>query len=72
MCDFKYPFPPAEVVETFRLYYGPTQRGFEALDTDEQTALQNDLERLWSEHNRATDNTTQVAGEYLEVVATKN
>jgi len=30
------------------------------------------LERLWAEHNQATDGTTLVAGEYLEVIATRN
>ena len=30
-----------------------------------------DLERLWAEHNLASDGTTHVEGEYLEVVATK-
>lgn len=71
MCDFKYPFPPAEVVETFRRYYGPTQRAFAAIDDNAQARLRTDLEQLWSEHNQATDNTTQVDGEYLEVVATR-
>lgn len=72
MADFKYPFPPAEVVETFRMYYGPTQRAFDALDSDGQAALRKDLEQLWSEHNQATDNTTLSQGEYLEVVATRS
>ncbi len=72
MCRFNYPFPPAEVVETFRLYYGPTQRAFDALDTDGQAALRSDLERLWAEHNQATGNTTQVDGEYLEVIAIRD
>jgi SAM-dependent methyltransferase len=71
-CRLKYPFPPAEVVEFFRAYFGPTQRAFEALDAGGQAALRSDLERLWSEHNRATDNTTDVEGEYLEVVATRS
>jgi hypothetical protein len=72
MCSFKYPFPPAEVVEFFRMYYGPTQRTFDALDAGGQAALRNDLERLWAEHNQATNNTTHVEGEYLEVIATTN
>jgi len=72
MCEFNYPFPPAEVVETFRMYYGPTQRAFEALDTDGQVALRKDLEQLWAEQNKATDDTTQVAAEYLEVLATRS
>ena len=71
MCQFRYPFPPAEVVEFFRAYYGPTQRAFGALDGDGQAALRKELERLWSEHNQAADNTTHVEGEYLEVIATK-
>lgn len=71
MCLFKYPFPPAEVVESFRTYYGPTQRAFDALDADAQAALRSDLEQLWTEHNQATDNSTYVEGEYLEVIATR-
>ena len=72
MCRFQYPFPPSEVVEYFRRYYGPTQRAFAALDADGQAALRNDLERLWTENNKATDNTTDVSGEYLEVIATRS
>jgi SAM-dependent methyltransferase len=71
MCPFEYPVPPAEVVESFRMYYGPTQRAFAALDTDGQVALRTDLEKLWTEFNQATDNTTYGEGEYLEVLATK-
>jgi hypothetical protein len=71
-CLFEYPFTPAEVVEFFRLYYGPTQRAFAALDANGQAALRGDLERLWSEHNQAADGTTRVEAEYLEVVATRS
>lgn len=71
MCQFKYPFPPAGVVEYFRTYYGPTRRAFDALDAEAQAALRGDLERLWAEHNRASDDTTHVEGEYLEVLATR-
>ena len=71
MCRFEFPFAPPEVVEHFRTYYGPTQRAFEALDSEGQAALRSDLEQLWSSHNRATDDTTDVEGEYLEVIATK-
>ena len=31
---FTYPFGPAEVVEHFRKYFGPTQKAFESLDHD--------------------------------------
>jgi SAM-dependent methyltransferase len=72
ICPFKYDFLPAEVVEFFRTYYGPTQRAFDALDKSDRAALRMDLERLWFDRNRAGDNTTYVEGEYLEVIATKN
>ena len=71
MSRFELPYSPAEVVEHFRTYYGPTQRAFDALDTNGQAALRTDLENLWAENNQATDNTTLVDGEYLEVLATK-
>jgi len=71
MYPFKYPFPPAEVVEFFRTYYGPTNRAFAALDSDKQAALRSDLERLWSEHNKASDGGTEIEAEYLEVIAVR-
>jgi SAM-dependent methyltransferase len=64
-----FPFSPAEVVEHFRLYYGPTQKAFGALDDNAQAALRKDLEELWSANNQATDGTTDVIAEYLEVIA---
>jgi SAM-dependent methyltransferase len=68
---FEYPFGPAEVVEHFRKYFGPTQKAFEALDENGQAALRSDLEQLWKEANQATDGTTLVESEYLEVRARK-
>src|SRR5258706_1973389 len=56
---FTYPFGPAEVVEHFRMYFGPTQKAFEWLDAGGQDALRADLERLWTEHNKATDGSTK-------------
>ena len=35
----RYPFPPAETVEFFRQYYGPTQRAFASLEVSAQAAL---------------------------------
>jgi SAM-dependent methyltransferase len=66
-----FPFSPAEVVEHFRLYYGPTQKAFGLLDENGQLALRADLERLWTEHNQATDGTTVLDAEYLEVRAVR-
>jgi hypothetical protein len=69
MYPFRFPFPPEAVVEFFRTYVGPVNRAFAALDAEGQAALRRDLEQLWSAHNEATDGTTAVAAEYLEVVA---
>ena len=66
---FRYPFPPAQVVEFFRTYYGPSFKAFAALDAEKQFALQEDLEQLWTAHNTATDGTTAIDSEYLEVIA---
>jgi ubiquinone/menaquinone biosynthesis C-methylase UbiE len=69
--SFQYPFGVPEVIEFFRQYYGPTHRAFAALDSDGQAALRQELEQLWAAHNDATDGTTSIAPEYLEVVATR-
>ncbi|HET6980478.1 MAG TPA: class I SAM-dependent methyltransferase [Pyrinomonadaceae bacterium] len=66
-----FPFAPAEVVEHFRNYYGPTQKAFGALDEEKQAALRKDLEQHWAAHNRATDGTTDLDAEYLEVRAVR-
>ncbi len=71
ICQFNFEFPPTDVVEFFRMYYGPTQRAFAALDESGQDALRKDLVELWSENNQAEDGTTHVEGEYLEVIATR-
>ncbi|HEX4945177.1 MAG TPA: class I SAM-dependent methyltransferase [Blastocatellia bacterium] len=71
MMPFRLDLTPTEVVEYFRQWYGPTQRAFAALDETQQAALRADLEQLWTEHNQATDGTTHVESEYLEVIATR-
>ena len=68
---FSYPFEPAEVVEFFRLYYGPTNRAFAALDDDRRRDLRRTLEALWSSHNLGGSGVTVVKAEYLEVIATR-
>jgi ubiquinone/menaquinone biosynthesis C-methylase UbiE len=67
--QFKYPFMPKEVVEFFRRYFGPTQTAFSRLDEAGQTALAAQLESLWTEYNSASDGTTSVEAEYLDVRA---
>jgi SAM-dependent methyltransferase len=69
--SFTYPFPPAEVVEFFRQYYGPTNRAFASLDECASRTLRYDLEALWSTHNRGGEELTVVSSEYLEVIAVR-
>lgn len=73
MYPFRYPFPPGEVVEFFRSYYGPTVKAFAALEgvDGKAAALRQDLEQLWAEHNTAADGTTALTAEYLQVVAVR-
>jgi hypothetical protein len=65
---FSYPFPPAEVVEFFCRYYGPTNRAFASLDAEGQAQLRQALEALWAAHNRGGADCTMVFAEYLEVI----
>jgi SAM-dependent methyltransferase len=58
-------------LDTFRTYYGPTLKAFEALDLAGQQALAADLLDLAHRHNRATDGTLAVPAEYAEVVAVR-
>jgi SAM-dependent methyltransferase len=68
---FEFPFDPAEVVEFWRVYYGPTNRAFEALAAEpgKQAALRADLEKLWTSKNQAKGGATRVESVYLEVIA---
>jgi SAM-dependent methyltransferase len=68
---FSYPFPPSEVVELFRLCYGPINQAFAALDSAGQEQLRRELEALWSSHNRAGRDCTTVLAEYLEVIGVR-
>ena len=68
---FSYPFPPSEVVEFFLLYYGPTNRAFASLDAGGRGSLRQELEGLWSSHNRAGAGCTTVFAEYLEVLGVR-
>lgn len=67
--SFEYPFAVPEVVEFFRRHYGPVQRAFAALEPSTQEKLRCDLKEVFSEYNRASDGTTKLEAEYLEVIA---
>jgi SAM-dependent methyltransferase len=68
---FEYPFAPAQVVDFFIEYYGPTRRAYGSLNATGQAALHEDLTALWTRNNRATDGKTRVLSEYIEVIGTR-
>jgi len=63
---------PAEFVNLFKLYYGPTMNAFEAANTNGKAAdLQQELENLFTAQNSSTDaNTTSITATYLLVDVT--
>jgi ubiquinone/menaquinone biosynthesis C-methylase UbiE len=67
--ELRFPFPPAAVTELFATCYGPTVATLRAADPDGASRLRDELTRLFQQHNLATDGTTAVAGEYLDVQA---
>jgi SAM-dependent methyltransferase len=69
LITFEYPFGPEETVRQSRLWYGSTPRAFAAPDEAQHDRLRRELEALWAEHNGASDGTTRVESEYLEVTA---
>lgn len=71
LADMMFDFGPTEVVEHFREYFGPTIMAFKAIPKEQHEAYRSDLEALWKENNTATDGTTHVKGEFLEVIAKK-
>jgi hypothetical protein len=58
-------------VEFFRVNYGPMTRAFASIGEEAQRQLRDELTGLWSGDNRATDGTTRVDAEYLQVVAVR-
>jgi len=66
---FEYPSSPAETVELFRTFHGPTAHAFASVGDERRDALRRDLVAHWSDHNRAGLGETRVESEYLEVLA---
>ena len=66
---FEYPCSPAETVQLFRNWYGPTVHVFARIDLERRAMLERELVAHWSEHNHAGPGETRVESEYLEVIA---
>ncbi len=69
---FDYPFEPAEVVDFFAEYYGPSKTAFASLGAREAAELREALIELWAGHNKGGEGLTIVHAEYLEVVGTRS
>lgn len=70
--DFLFRYLSAEHwLDVFRTYYGPTHKAFNALVSEQQLALANDILGLLDKYNVATDGTLIVPSTYLEIVITK-
>ena len=65
---FNFPGSPADFVERFRQYYGPTMNAFEAAQKDGRAAeLQQDLTSLFEAQNTASDGSTSIPATFLQV-----
>lgn len=66
---FNAPYPPKELVNTFKNYYGPTMNAFEAAEKNGKALeLQHELETLFNSQNKSADvNTTSIPATFLRV-----
>jgi SAM-dependent methyltransferase len=62
----------AHWIEVFRTYNGPTQKAFEALDSDGKARLHPDLLQLLESRYVAGPSSLVVPGEYLDAVMTRH
>lgn len=66
---FNAPFPPSELVERFKNYYGPTMNAFEAAEKNGKAIeLQRELEALFNSQNKSqSPHTTSIPATFLRV-----
>ena len=66
---FIAPFPPAQFLDLFRQYYGPTMNAFEAATNNGKAdALQQELTALFNSQNKnGADGTTHIPATFLRV-----
>jgi len=66
---FRASYSPAELVNQFRMYYGPTMNAFEAAEKSGRASdLQHDLIALFNSQNKTTDGrTTSIPASFLKV-----
>ena len=70
---FNFSAPPAELVDDFRLYYGPTMNAFDAAEKNGRAdELRRELEALFTAQNRAPSQTsTSIPATFLRVTVAR-
>jgi SAM-dependent methyltransferase len=70
---FRFASPPAELVDAFRKYYGPTMNAFEAAERNGRSAeLKKELDDLFNSQNKSTAaGATVIPATYLRVAVTR-
>ncbi len=67
--NFMFRYRSAEhFMEYFRTFYGPMQKAFEALDTEGQTSLRNDMMALIKRFDISTNDSLCISSEYAEII----
>ncbi|MBB5687411.1 class I SAM-dependent methyltransferase [Sphingobium boeckii] len=66
---FRHPGPPTDLLDTFRLYYGPTMNAFEAAaQKGLADQLRDELAALFEAQNQGGANSTVIPATYLKVI----
>ena len=69
---FRHSGPPAEFLDLFRHYYGPTMNAFDAAAKDgREEALHAELAELFEAQNRAGPDRTEIPATYLKVTVAR-
>lgn len=70
---FEYACSPAELVDRFRLFYGPTMNAFEAAEKNGKAAdLRRELEQLFiSQNSSGSEDTTKITANFLRITVTR-
>ncbi|MEP6701568.1 MAG: class I SAM-dependent methyltransferase [Betaproteobacteria bacterium] len=70
---FIFASPPGELVDAFRMYYGPTMNAFEAAEKNGKAAeLEKELKALFESQNKSTSKTaTSIPATFLRVTVTR-
>lgn len=70
---FNAPYPPSELVNRFKNYYGPTMNAFEAAEKNGKALdLQRELSVLFESQNKSTvSNTTLITANFLRVTVVR-